>query len=119
MENLLIINDMTFPEPEGSYSIAYEDKVNEYESESGETTIEVIRKNICKISVKYNGFKETRLRELASAIQTVNSVKYYNPLSGAVENKTMKANTDRISIEKKYYKYGRSIWSLSFDLEEM
>lgn len=119
MEDLLKINDVVFPEAEGGYDIHYTDVINEYESESGETTVEVIRQNVCSISVQYTGLLECKLKELTAAVRVVNTVEYYNPLSGQVESKIMKADTTRISISKQYYKLGLSVWSLSFDLKEM
>lgn len=119
MDELLKINNVIFPEIEGGYDISYEDKTNEYESESGETTVEVIRQKVCNISVKYNGLLESKLKELVSAIHVVNTVVYYNPTTGTVETKTMKADSNRINISKEYYKNGLSVWSLSFSLGEM
>lgn len=119
MTNLLTINNVVFPDAEGGFDITYKDKVNEYESESGEKTVEVIRKGVCNISTSYVGLTESQLKSLTAAIQVVNTVKYYNPLSGVVETKTMKASSDRVKISKKYYKNNISVWSLDLDLEEM
>lgn len=119
MNNLLKINTVTFPEAEGGYDLSYSDKVNGYESESGEKTVEIIRRNVVSISVSYNGLLEQKLRELCAAIQTVNTVTFYDPLAGNVVTKTMQADTNRISISKVHYKDDLSIWSLSFSLEEM
>lgn len=119
MTNLLTINNVIFPDAEGGFEISYKDKVNEYESESGEKTVEIIRKGVCNISISYMGLSETQLKSLTSAIQVVNIVKYYNPLSGVVETKTMKTSSDRLKISKKYYKNDISVWSLDIDLEEM
>lgn len=119
MENLLKINDVVFPEAEGGYDISYSDKTNSYESESGEITVEVIRQKMTTISVKYNGLLESKLKELASAIRVVNTVSYYNPITGSLETRTMKADDSRIKISKENYKNNLSVWSLSFNLEEM
>lgn len=119
MENLLKINDVIFPEAEGGYDIGFEDKKNEYESESGETTVEIIRRNICNIKVKYNGLLESKLKVLTAAIQPVNMVEFYDPLTGETKTQIMKTDTNRISISKQHYKHGLSVWSLSFSLEEM
>lgn len=119
MEDLLVINDVTFPEMEGAYEIDYTDKKNDYESESGESTVEIIRENICIINVKYNGLLEAKLRELMNAVSVVNTVKFYDPRTGKVETKTMKTGDSRMKTSKKYYRDGLSVWSLSFNLEEM
>lgn len=119
MEKLLIINNTEFIEKDLDYSVTCSDKVNEYESESGEKTVEIIREDIHELKVKYSGLLEYRIRQMASVIRPVNTVKFYNPVSGTIKTKIMKADTSRISIDKVYYDYGISAWSLSFSLEEM
>lgn len=119
MNNLLKINNIVFPEAEGGYDLSYSDKVNDYESESGEETVEIIRRNVISINVSYTGLLEQKLRELCAAIQVVNTVTFYDPLAGDLVTKTMKTDTSRISISKIHYKNDLSVWSLSFSLEEM
>lgn len=119
MENLLMVNDVAFPNTDMNIDVTYSDKVNNYESESGEKTVEIIRQKICNISVKYEGLLEERIKTLCAAIQTVNEVKFYDPLSGEVVSKTMKADTNRIAVSKVCFKDGVKAWSLSLKLEEM
>ena len=111
MENLLKINDVIFPNTDMGYDV--------YKSESGEKTIEVIRKDICSISIKYEGLLEERITELCNVIKPLNEVEFYNPIKNKVEIKSMKADTNRIALGKICFKDGIKAWSLSFKLEEM
>lgn len=117
MKDLLVINGVTFPTPEGGLDINYKDKIAEYESEDGHITVDVIREDIKVITVRYNGLLEDAFRALKTALKTVNSVKLYNPATGAIEAVTMRNSGTQTN--KKYYKNNISVWDLAFNLEEM
>ena len=115
MHSLLIINDVEFPTPEGSFEIKYKDKTNVYEGEDGKRTIEIIRKDIASISVSYNGMTEEKLNTLQAALTTVSAVTFYKK---GVET-TAEMKLSEVSTPKKYYKNGLSVWGMSFSLEEL
>lgn len=115
MHDLLVVNGVTFPIPEGSLDIKYSNRINEYEGEDGSITVEIIRENIASISVSYNGLLETQLNLLLGALKTVNEVTFYK--KGTEVTCFMKA-TD-ISTPEKYYKHSISVWGFSFGLQEL
>lgn len=117
MNKLLIINEVEFPNPEESYTVDYSDKTSEYEAEDGHKTIDVIRENIATIKVSYKGLLESTLIRLVSALQVVNTVKYYDVTSGKVVTVTMERSGK--ALTKKYYDNGLSVWQFSFTLTEM
>lgn len=115
MRNLIIINGMEFPTPEGSFDIKYKDKTNEYEGEDGKKTVEIIRKDVTTISVSYNGMTEEKLNELLKTLDTVCAVTF---LKKGVET-TVDMKLSDVSTPKKYFKNGLSVWGMSFSLEEL
>lgn len=118
MEKLLVVNGIVFPET-GNYNVSVSDKVNEYESESGSITVEIIRENIYKIDVSYGALPQDVFKRLSEAVGAVNEVTFYDPIKASVQKRTMKADKSRIKTAKQYYKNDISVWSLSFALEEM
>ncbi len=117
MHKLLEINGVVLPDPEGSFSLASEDKYNEYEGENGVKTVEVIRENIISGSVSYKGLAEDKLKEIVDAVSLVSSVKVYDPCIKAVKEITAKITG--VKYDKKFYKNDVSVWSLSFKIEEL
>ena len=117
MYKLLSINGVSLPKPEGDYSITKNDKYNEYEGEDGSSTVEVIRRGIISLSVAYNYVTEKHLKEITDAINLVSEVYVFDPTKGVVRNITAKVTG--IKTKMIYYKNGISIWTLSFDVEEL
>lgn len=117
MEQLLIINEVIFPTPEGGFDISYSNKVAEYQSEDGHVTVDVIREDIKNITVRYKGLFEDTFKLLKSALKAVNTVQLYNPATSTIEVVTMQINS--IQTNKIYYKNNVSVWDLAFNLEEM
>lgn len=115
MYNLLQINGTDFPTPEGSFSITYEDKTNDYESDDGQTTVEVIRADVAKISVSYKGLPEAKVVSLLAQLKTVSTVLFLR--RGTLQGTQMKVSN--VKTDKVWYKNGVSAWALSFDLQEI
>lgn len=115
MHNLLVVNGTVFPTPEGSFDVKYKDITNEYSGENGKKTVEIIRKNLCSISVTYNGLEEDRANMLHNVLDTVNEVAFYK--KGVLVTVQMKLSD--VSKPKKYYQNGLSVWGMSFSLEEL
>lgn len=115
MHNLLVINGIEFPIPEGSFDVKYKDITNEYSGENGKKTVEIIRKDVCSISVTYNGLEEGRANMLHGVLSTVNEVTFWK--KGVMVTVEMKLSD--VSVPKKYYRNGLSVWGMSFSLEEL
>ena len=115
MYDLLKINNVTFPLPEGGFNVSYSDITNDSESDDGKTVVEVIREDVASISVSYKGLLESKANELLAAIKTVNTVSFLR--KGTVQTCQMKASN--IRTDKVWYKNNISAWSLSFDLQEI
>lgn len=115
MFNAMKINDIEFPVPEGSFELTYKDIINVYESESGEKTLEIIRKDVTTIKVSYNGMPEKQLNELMKALDTVNTVVYEK--CGKKITAVMQCGD--ISTPIKYLRDGINMKGLSFTLEEL
>lgn len=111
----LIINGVDFPDPEGSFDVTYSDEVNEYDAENGKKTIEIIRKDVAKIDVGYNGIPEEQLNVLIAAINTSNNVSFYS--NGKMRTAIMMCKEKK--TPKKYIGNGQFMRGLSFTLEEL
>lgn len=117
MLKLLEINGISLPDPEKAFSISKEDKYNEYEGENGERTIEIIREDIISGKVSYKGLPAEKMAEIEKAITLVSTVKIYDPGKNAVKEITAKITG--VNSEKKFYRNNVSVWSLSFNIEEL
>lgn len=117
MYKLLKVNGVSLPKPEGDYSISKKDKYNEYEGEDGNSTVEVIRQGIISLSVSYNYVTEKHLKEMADALKLVSEVEIFDPTQQKIRKITAKISG--IKTKMIYYKNGISIWSLSFDVDEL
>lgn len=115
MYNLLEINNVAFPLPEGGFDVSYDDITNDYESDDGKTVVEVVRADVAKISVSYKGLLEAKVSTLLAALQTVSTVAFLR--KGTVQSCQMKVSN--IKTAKVWYKNNVSAWSLSFDLQEI
>lgn len=115
MHNLITINGVEFPTPEGSYELKYKNVTNEYTGEDGNKTVEIIREDVTSISIGYNGMPEDRLNALHSALKPVNTVIFYKR---GIKTTTQMKLSD-VSTPKKYYRGGLSVWGMSFSLEEL
>ena len=115
MYDLLKINGTTFPVPEGGFDLSYDDVSNDYDSEAGNTVVEVIREGVARISVKYGGLLESKMNELKSKLGIVNTVSFLK--FGEIYTAQMKMSN--LSTSKVFYRNGVSVWSLSFELKEL
>lgn len=117
MPNLITINGAALPEP-ASFNVSTDDKVNEFESESGKLTLDIVRKDIYSISVSYNGILEAKLRSLQGLLSgTVVNAGFYDTKTAGIITKRMRVRSR--SQSKQNFKHGISVWSYSFTLEEV
>lgn len=117
MYKLLSINSVILPTPEGNFTLSKNDKYNQYEGEDGSKTVEVIREGIISASVSYKGLTEEMLKRIIDAITLVSRVVIYNPMTKST--KTVTAKITGISTKKVCYRNNISVWSLSFNIEEL
>lgn len=117
MYKLLKINGVELPDPEGEFTINKKDKFNEYKTEDGKTTVEVIRQGIFSLSAKYNGLAEETVKTISGAIKLVSTVEVFDPDLG--QTKEIKALVTDVKTKKVWYRYGLSVWSLSFSVDEL
>ena len=117
MYKLLKINTVELPNAEGDFSIHKKDKFNEYETEDGKTTVEVVRQGIISLSVSFNGLTETMVKRICDAITLVSTVEIFDPVIG--KTKEIRAKVTDIKTKKIFYKNNLSIWSLSFNVDEL
>lgn len=116
MSEIITINGTAFPVPEGSFDVKYDNKCNTYESESGHTTVELIREQIATISISYSGIPQRQADQLTNIIRSVNTVIWNK---NGVET-TALFRCKEISVPKKYFaKEGPYVKGLSFTLEEL
>lgn len=117
MFKLLKINNIELPDPEGTFTVGKRDKFNEYETEDGKTTVEVVRQGIISLSVSFNGLTEAMVKRICDAITLVSTVEVFDPAIGKTKEITAKV-TD-IKTKKIWFKNNVSIWSLSFNVDEL
>lgn len=115
MRDLLIVGNKTFPVPEGDFSVKLDDVTNEYESETGEKTIEIVRQDVATISVSYNGLLEEQKNELLNSLSTVVEATYYKRGTKVTSEMLVTGITEK----KIHHKNDVSVWSFSFSLEEL
>lgn len=117
MYKLLSINGVPLPNPMGDFTISQNDKYNEYEGEDGKTTVEIIRQGILSLSVSFNGLPEDYLKMIVDAIRIVSTVVIYNPLTKSTRKMTAKITG--VKSKKIWYQNNQSLWSLSFEIDEL
>lgn len=117
MYKLLTINGIEMPDADGDFQISENDKINEYQGEDGHTTIEEIRQGIISLSVSFSVLSEDMLNRIKSALSMVSTVEMYNPLTKEMETKKMKVSGTK--VKRVCYKQNTSLWSLSFNLDEL
>ena len=117
MYKLISADGVDFIDPEGSFVLSKTDVVNEYEGEDGCKTVEVVRSGKISASVSYNGIEVRRLREMAQALHTVTTFRIYDALTDTC--RTVKARVSSLKVQKVHHRHGLSLWSLSFDLDEL
>lgn len=115
MYDLLTINGVVFPTPEGSFVISKEDITQDHASDAGTTVIEVIREGVFSIGVSYNGLIEHKMDALTRKLSTVNSVVF--TYDGFQYIKQMKL--EGLQKTKVAFRHGVSVWALSFNLKEL
>ena len=117
MYKLLTINGVPLPKPEGDFTITKKDKYNEYEGEDGSSTVEVIRQGILSLSISYNYITEQHLKTITDAIRLVSLVEVYEPTLR--KTRALTAKITNLKTRMLYYKNDISIWTLSFNLDEL
>ncbi len=117
MYNLLAINGVPLPKPEGDFTITKKDKYNEYHGDDGSSTVEVIRQGILSLSVSYNYITEQHLKTITDAISLVSSGEVFDPATRTTRPLTAKITGVRTKML--YYKNDISVWTLSFDVDEL
>ena len=115
MYDLLTINGVVFPIPEGAFVISKEDITQDHTSDAGTTIIEVIREGVFSIGVAYNGLIESKMNDLCSKLKTVNTVTF--TYDGNQHTKQMKL--EGLQKTKVAFRHGVSVWALSFSLKEL
>ena len=117
MYKLLTINGFEIPDADGDLQISESEKINEYQGEDGHTTIEEIRQGIISLSVSFDVLSEDMLNKIKSTLSIVSTVDIYNPLKKETETRKMKVSG--IKVKRVCYKQNTSLWSLSFNLDEL
>lgn len=117
MYNLLAIGDFVLKDPEGSFNIQSNDVVNEYKGEDGHKTIEVIRNGQISGSVSYKGLTAEQLKEICDHLGAVTHFQMFNVLTNAVIEIT--ARVSGVKAKKIHHKGEVSVWSLSFNIDEL
>lgn len=117
MYKIITANNVEFVDPEGSFSMEKKDTVNTYSGEDGHTTIELIRTGKISASVSYNGLTVSQLKQYSEALTTVTTFKLYDPLSNV--QKTITAQVSGVKVGKVFHRNDLSVWSLSFDIDEL
>ena len=117
MFKLLKINTVELPDAEGDFTINKHDKFNEYETEDGKTTVETIRQGIVSLSVSFNGLTETMVKTICDAITLVSTVEVFDPALG--QPKEITAKITGVKTTKIWFRNNVSIWSLSFNVDEL
>lgn len=115
MYDLLTINGVVFPTPEGSFVISKEDITQDYTSDAGTTVIEIIREGVFSIDVSYNGLIEHKMDALCRKLSTVNTVIF--TYDGFQHIKQMKL--EGLQKTKVAFRHGVSVWALRFNLKEL
>ena len=117
MYKIINANGVEFTDPEGSFTLSKTDKVNEYEGEDGRKTIEIIRQNQISASVSYKGLTVEQLKTMSEALSTVTTFLLYDALTG--KQKQVIAKVSSVKVTKVYHKGDLSVWSLTFDIDEL
>lgn len=117
MYKLLKINTVELPDAEGDFTIHKKDKFNEYETEDGRTTVEVVRQGIISLSVSFNGLTEVMVKTICDAITLVSTVEVFDPALG--QTKEITAKVTDVKTKKVWFKNNVSVWSLSFSVDEL
>ena len=117
MYKLISADGVDFIDPEGSFTLSKTDVINEYEGEDGKKTVEIVRSGRISASASYNGIEVRRLKEMAQALHPVTTFQIYDALSDA--RREVKARVSNLKVQKVHHRHGLSLWSLSFDLDEL
>ncbi len=117
MFKLLSVNGTNLRDPDGSYNLSKTDIVNEYEGEDGRKTLEIIRQNVISGSVTYKGLTPSMMKTIVSSLSTVTNFVLYDPIKDEVVE--IEAKVSNIKTSKIHHKNSLSVWSLSFDIDEL
>lgn len=118
MMNLVTINNVAFPNPDkGTVSVDEVDVFNSYSTEDGGEVVEQIRTGKIKANVSYKGLQAADIATLNNAITLVSTVVMYNPHTNASKTITAKVTNKKAKIIAYYNNV--SLWSLSFDIQEI
>lgn len=117
MYKIITANNVEFTDPEGSFTLSKDDTVNEYKGEDGQTTLEIIREGQISATVSYNSLSAETIKKMADALTTVTEFKLYDALTDS--QKTITARVSGVKVKKNFYRDNISMWSLSFDIDEL
>lgn len=116
--DLVTINNVALPNPDkGTVSVDEVDVFNAYSTEDGGQVIEQIRVGKIKANVSYKGLTAEDIATINSAITLVSDVVIYNPHTNASKTITARVTNKKAKIIAYYNNI--SLWSLSFDIEEI
>lgn len=117
MYKLLTVNGTDLRDPDGSLEISKKDLVNEYEGEDGRKTLEIVRRNIISGSVSYSGLTVSMLKEIMDSLSTLTTFVIYDPMiDDTVE---IEARVSNVSTKKLCHQNNVSVWTLSFNFDEL
>lgn len=117
MYKILTANGVEFKDPEGSFTLTKADKFNVYEGEDGHKTVETIRDDLISASVSYKGLTVEQLKTMSEALKTVTTFLLFDALTGT--QRLVTGTVKSIKVNKVYHKNDLSVWSLSFDIDEL
>lgn len=117
MYKLLSVNGTNLRDPDGSYNLSKKDIINEYEGEDGRKTLEVIRQNVISGNVTYKGLTSSMMKIIVSSLSTVTNFVLYDPTKDATVE--IEAKVSNIKTSKVHHKNNLSVWTLSFDIDEL
>lgn len=117
MYKIITANGVEFTDPEGDFTLSKTDDVNEYKGEDGHCIVEIIRQNVISASVSYNALTVEQLKTMSEALTTVTNFKLYDAMTDSVVDVT--ARVSSVQVKKVHHRHEVSVWSLSFNIDEL
>lgn len=117
MYKIITANGVDFVNPEGDFTLSKTDDVNEYKGEDGHCIVEIIRQNVISASVSYNALTVEQLKTMSEALTTVTNFKLYDAMTDSVIDVT--ARVSLVQVKKVHHRHEVSVWSLSFEIDEL
>lgn len=117
MYKIITANGVDFVNPEGDFTLSKTDDVNEYKGEDGHCIVEIIRQNVISASVSYNALTVEQLKTMSEALTTVTNFKLYDAMTDSVID--VIARVSSVQVKKVHHRHEVSVWSLSFNIDEL